>query len=51
MPVPNSQPVIDYFDRTIAICEETGYKNLQLERIEKNLSKKNSEYICRLESR
>ena len=47
--MPNSaQPVIDYFDRTIAICEETGYKT-QLERIEKEFIKKNNEYICRVE--
>lgn len=47
--MPNSaQPVIDYFDRTIAICEETGYRT-QLERIEKEFIKKNNEYICRVE--
>jgi hypothetical protein len=46
---PNiAETVIEYLDRTIAICGEIGYK-IFLENIEKEQRQKNKQYICRIE--
>lgn len=43
-----SQTVVEHLDRSIAIIEEIGHK-IQLEHIEKETTKKNQRYICRIE--
>ena len=43
-----AQTVVEHLDRSIAIIEEIGHK-IQLEHIEKETTKKNQRYICRIE--
>ncbi len=42
-----AQTVVEHLDRSIAIIEEIGHK-IQLEHIEKETTKKNQRYICRI---
>ncbi len=43
-----AQTVVEHLDRSISIIEEIGHK-IQIEHIEKETTKKNQRYICRIE--